>query len=184
MNAWAKRHPRLGKWLLVNADSDAFERPLTDGMLGLVGVSTLPLHPTAKSPAGRFAAASEGAFHMQADVYSYDEMEPVLEALVQVHGDLSHGERPFRKALARLHFRAPNGETSLDRRRQAIAPVYLRQVQKRRGKLVVRQIGVVPNVEQTFGGYFGPKTPPPGRNQPTCKRRKPPPWVNSVPRTR
>jgi branched-chain amino acid transport system substrate-binding protein len=184
MNYWAELHPRLGKWLLVNADSDALEGPLTERVRGLVGVSILPLHPAAKSPAGRFEAASKHAFHMQADVYSYDEMEPVLEALEKVHGDLSHRQRAFQTALARLTFLAPNGTTTLDGRHQAIAPTYLRQVQKRHGKLVVRQIAVVPNVEQTFGGYFRSKMPPPGRQQPACMRRKPPAWVNSVPTTR
>jgi branched-chain amino acid transport system substrate-binding protein len=112
-------------------------------------------------------------------------MEPVLEALQKVQGDLAHGERPFQKALARLRFRAPNGVTSLDARRQAIAPIYLGRVEKNpRGKLVVRQIAVLPNVEQTFGGYFSPATPPPGRTQPKCKRWKPPAWVKSVPTTR
>ena len=195
MNAWAKRYPRWGQRLLVNADqfnaalkgSDAFNGQERDGMRGLVGVSNWPLDPAPTSPAGRFATASARFFPGmgEADFYSYDEMEPVLEALKQVHGDLSHGQRQFRKTLARLHFSAPNGPTTLDARRQAIAPMYLRRVERRHGKLVVRQIAVVPNVEQTFGGYFGPKTAPPGRSQPICRRmKKPPPWVRSVPTTR
>jgi len=184
MRALAKRYPSFGKRLLVNA---AALGPPTHRMLRLVGVSTMPLQPTPKSPAGRFNAASQSYFPgIGADFYSYDAMEPVLRALEQVHGDLSNGERRFQKALAGVHFRAPNGETSLDGTRQAIAPTYLERVEKdAQGKLVVRQIGVIPGVEQTFGGYFGPGTPPPGRKQPACKHvTKPPPWVSSVPTTR
>jgi branched-chain amino acid transport system substrate-binding protein len=189
MNAWAKRYPRWGQRLLVNADqfsSDALKGPKRDGMRGLVGVSNWPLDPAPTSPAGRFATASARFFPGMgtADFYSYDEMEPVLEALKQVHGDLSQGQRQFRKALAQLHFSAPNGPTTLDARHQAIAPTYLRRVERKHGKLVVRQIAVIPKVEQTFGGYFSPTTPPPGRNQPVCRRRKPPAWVSSVPATK
>ena len=153
-------------------------------MRGLVGVSTWPFAPTAASR--RFEAASARWFGHgnHADFPSYDAMEPLLEALRLVHGDLSHGERPFQRALERLTFHAPNGTTTLDARRQAIVPNYLGQVQKRHGKLVVHQVAVIPNVEQTFGGYFSRKTPPPGRQQPTCRRRKPPAWVSSVPATR
>jgi branched-chain amino acid transport system substrate-binding protein len=181
-------HPRLGERLLVNMDPSAraLWGPLTEQMLGLVGVSMWPLRPTPATR--RFATAAKSAFpdlHGRPDFYSYDAMEPVLEALQKVQGDLSHGERPFQKALAGLRFRAPNGVTSLDARRQAIAPIYLGRVEKNpHGKLVVRQIAVLPNVEQTFGGYFTPATSPPGRTHPKCKRWKPPAWVNSVPTTR
>lgn len=155
-------------------------------MLGLVGVSSGPLVRTAEYH--HYANASASAFpglQGTADLSSYDAMKRVLEALGQVHGDLSHRGRRFRRALARLHFTAPDGQLmSLDGRRQAIVQTYLRLVEKdARGRLVVRQIGVVPNVEQTFGGYFGPTTHPPSRH-PLCKRRKPPTWVNSVPTTR
>jgi len=186
MAALERRYPRLGHRLLVNADlsSDAFTGHLTNRMIGLVGVSTWPWTPTPESRA--FTAASKRHFGgTKADFYSYDEMEPVLEALAHVHGNLSEGEGQFQTALARLHFRAPNGPTSLDARHQAIAPTYLGRVDRNaQGKLVVRQIAVIPNVEQTFGGYFRPTTPPPSTTRPGCRRRNPPPWVSSVPATR
>jgi branched-chain amino acid transport system substrate-binding protein len=186
MAAWKTRYPRVGRRLLVNADlsSDAFTGRLTRGMLGLVGVSTWPWTPTPESRA--FTTASQRYFgRTGADVSSYDEMEPLLEALARVHGDLSNGERQFQKALGRLHFKAPNGPTSLDARRQAIAPTYLGRVERNaQGKLVVRQIAVIPNVEQTFGGYFRPGARPPSATGPACRRGKPPPWTNSVPATR
>jgi branched-chain amino acid transport system substrate-binding protein len=180
--ALAKRYPHLGDRLLVN-----LYQPLNDGMVGLVGVSSWPLAPTAGSR--RFASSSAHAFPGRpayfADFYTYDAMEPVLEALKQAHGDLSHGERRLQQALARLTFRAPNGTTSLDGRRQAIAPIYLGRVEKNaHGTLVIRQIGVVPKVEQTFGGFFSPATPPPSRRLPACRRGTPPAWASSVPTTK
>jgi hypothetical protein len=186
MIAWAKRHPNFGDQLLVNAHSNAFDSPLTKGVLGLVGVSTGPLVPTAGYQ--RYAADSATRFpglQGTADLSSYDAMERVLEALRQVHGDLSHREHRFRQALVRRHFVAPNGQPMyLDGRRQAIVQTYLRRVERdAQGKLVVRQIGVFPNVEQTFGGYFSQDTPPPSRH-PLCRRWTPPAWVSSVPTTR
>ena len=39
--------------------------------------------------------------------------------------------------------------------------------------------GYVPNVDQTFGGYFGPSKPAPGRNYPPCVKRKLP-WQGKI----
>jgi branched-chain amino acid transport system substrate-binding protein len=188
LTAWAKRRPRwsYARQFLVNADNADLKLPLRKGMLGLVGVSSGPLVPTAELH--RFVAASKRAFPgLQAtpDLSSYDAMERVLEALQRVRGDLSKRERRFQQALARLHFTAPNGQAmSFGARRQAVTSTYLRQVKRGvNGKLVARQIALVPNVEQTFGNYFSPATPPPSRH-PVCKRGTPPPWVKSVPTTR
>ena len=40
-------------------------------------------------------------------------------------------------------------------------------------------MGYVPNVDQTFGGYFGPNKPAPGRNYPPCVKRKLP-WQGKI----
>lgn len=193
MAALAKRYRRFRNRLLVNADpsnlaagqglSEAFRGSLKNRMLGIVGVSPWPLAGTPRSR--RYAARAAAAFPgVGTDFYSYDAMEPVLQALKRVHGDLSRREQRFQHALARLTFQAPNGRTTLDGRHQAVAPTYLGRVGKDwHGQLLMRQIAVVPKVEQTYGGYFSSASPPPGRH-PVCKRRTPPPWVNSVPATR
>jgi len=107
-----------------------------------------------------------------------DSMEAALEALEHTRGDLSHGERAFRAALAATVLDSPNGRIRLDRNRQAIAPAYLsRVVLDRHGKPVLRTLRVVPGVEQTFGGYFSGTTPPPSAVAPTCRRAPPPPWA-------
>jgi branched-chain amino acid transport system substrate-binding protein len=112
-----------------------------------------------------------------------DAMEPVLEALQQVHGDLSHGERRLQAALARLRFDSPEGRRWVDSRHQEVGPIYLGRVEEggqvtRLGVVShVRQIRAVPKVEQTFGGYFSGTTPAPSRTQPTCRHGHPPPWA-------
>src|SRR5262249_41019650 len=74
MKALAKRYPRLGGRLLVNADPEgdsALSGRLRERMLGVVGASTLPWAHTAASR--RFATASNLHFGdpNEADVYTY-----------------------------------------------------------------------------------------------------------------
>ena len=108
----------------------------------------------------------------------FDSVEPVVEALEQVHGDLSRGERRLMAALADLNFASPEGPRRLDSRHQAIGVIYLGKMSRgKNGKLFVRQIRVVPNVDQTFGGYFSGRTPAPSRTRPACRHGNPPPWA-------
>ena len=112
------------------------------------------------------------------DVPYYNAMEAVLEALEHVHGDLSHGERRLMAALHRLQLDAPDGRIRLDANRQAIGPNYLSRVERDgRGQLVIRTFRTVPNVDQTFNGYFSATTPAASRTQPPCKHGNPPPWA-------
>ena len=71
-----------------------------------------------------------------------------------------------------------SGRIRLDRNRQAIVPAYLARVEvDRNGKPAMTTLRVVPDVEQTFGGYFNATTPPPTTTTPMCRRTKPPPWA-------
>jgi branched-chain amino acid transport system substrate-binding protein len=108
-----------------------------------------------------------------------DAMEAVLEALDRSGGDLSHGQREFRAALADIALISPNGRVRLDRNRQAIAPAYLSRVEiDGNAKPMLRTFRVVRNVDQTFGGYFGRSTAPPSSVAPACMRAAPPPWAH------
>ena len=107
----------------------------------------------------------------------FDSVEPAVEALEQVHGDLSRGERRLMDALARLKFDSPEGPRRLDSNHQAIGVIYLgKMVRDEKGKLTVRTIRVVPNVDQSFGGYFSGTTAV-SRTQPSCKRGHVPSWA-------
>jgi branched-chain amino acid transport system substrate-binding protein len=111
----------------------------------------------------------------------HDSMQAVLNALEQVHGDLSGGERRFQAALAKAKLDGLGiGPIRLDSNRQAVAPTYLVQYQwTGAGALVQRRIRVIPNVDQTFGGYFRANGPLPSRKYPPCHRATPPPWARS-----
>ena len=76
---------------------------------------------------------------------------------------------------------ANNGVLRLDSRRQAIQDQYPLQITKAAGAGTVTTsiVGYVPNVDQTFGGYFGPNKPAPGRNYPPCVKRKLP-WQGKI----
>src|ERR671930_291607 len=85
----------------------------------------------------------------------YDAMEATLEALEQVGGDVSNGERRLMRALGALRLESPTGPIRLDARRQAVAPNYLNRVDRGPDrKPVTRVVRTVHNVEQTFNGYF------------------------------
>jgi branched-chain amino acid transport system substrate-binding protein len=76
---------------------------------------------------------------------------------------------------------ANNGVLKLDSRRQAIQDEYPLQIVKAAGAGTVTSAiaGYVPNVDQTFGGYFGPNKPAPSRNYPPCVKRKLP-WQGKI----
>ena len=103
-------------------------------------------------------------------------MEAVLKALEAVEGDLSDDQRAFQSVLARTELDAPNGHVRLDENRQAIATNYLRHVTKTPKGLTTRTHTTLPNVEQSFNGYFG-SSEPLGRDTIACKHGNAPPWT-------
>ncbi|HEX2346066.1 MAG TPA: ABC transporter substrate-binding protein [Gaiellaceae bacterium] len=68
------------------------------------------------------------------------------------------------------------GLVKLDSRRQAIQDQFQLQIGKGGVPSIV---GFVPNVDQTFGGVFGPNKPAPGRAFPPCTKRKLP-WQGKI----
>ena len=109
----------------------------------------------------------------------YDSMQAVLKALERVHGDVAGNQRRFQAALATARLDGPLGPIRLDRNHQAIGANYLDQYQDGSGGVAQRTIRAVPNVEQTFGGYFHTNDPLPSRTYPPCRHGNPPPWVRS-----
>jgi branched-chain amino acid transport system substrate-binding protein len=180
LDAYRKRHPDIGRHVLTGAFSLFFVH-LDDRVRGLV-VGTPFLPGSGYPPWRRYAAAITKSFPGLAgpsgfDLSYYDATEPLLEALEAVRGDLSDGGRRFRQALQELRFDAPNGPIHLDRNRQAVGPNFLLRIEMSGGKFRAVPFRVVPNVEQTFGGYFSGSSPEPSRTQPACVRRPPPVWA-------
>jgi branched-chain amino acid transport system substrate-binding protein len=70
------------------------------------------------------------------------------------------------------------GRVALDSRRQAIQDQYQMRINPT-GKFGIAMAGYVPQVNQTFGGTFGPNKPAPGRAFPPCTKRKLP-WQGKI----
>jgi ABC-type branched-subunit amino acid transport system substrate-binding protein/DNA-binding beta-propeller fold protein YncE len=111
-----------------------------------------------------------GSSQQPPDLAYNSAMAATVSALTAVRGDLTGGERRFMRALARVRLITPMGPVRLDARRRAVALNYVVNAKN----IVFRRMS---GVEATFGGYFGPGDPPPGKATPACKRRKPPAWA-------
>jgi branched-chain amino acid transport system substrate-binding protein len=114
------------------------------------------------------------------DVLYYDAMETALRALEDVDGDLSDGHAAFREALAGLDYNSGHGRITLDDNRNSIADNFLFQVvadQTGDGVPDIKTLKTIPQVDQTFAGFFSDQTPSPDRENPKCEKATPPPWA-------
>ena len=110
----------------------------------------------------------------------YTAMEAIAQGLEQVEGDLSDDHAAFRDGLANLELEAPLGTIRLDENRQAIMDNFLQQIvedQTGDGIPDVQTLETIPEVDQTFAGFFSPETPSPDRTNPRCEEATPPPWT-------
>jgi branched-chain amino acid transport system substrate-binding protein len=181
------RHNLSRKVVLTSIGPGTSLYPLGARAAGIVAAGASLLLPGADARPGlargaRYRTAFTHAFPRIAkslsgifDVPYYDAMAATLQALDQVHGDLSGGERRFMAALAKVTLDAPNGRISLDAKHLGIGPNYVWQLQGPKLKPVV--IRTIPRVDASFGGYFKPTDPPPSETTPACVKRTPPPWA-------
>jgi ABC-type branched-subunit amino acid transport system substrate-binding protein len=173
-------HQNLSRRLLSNA-SLLYDPQIVARVRGLVVGGSLPFQPTSAIQgyvaafAKAFPAIPAASALSPLAVPYRDGVEAVLEALQRTDG--STGPK-LMAALAHLELDSPSGRIRLDRNRQAIGPNYLSRVTTGAdGKPSITTLRVVPDVEQTFGGYFKPDDPPPSRTSPACKHGNPPPWA-------
>lgn len=191
LERYAKTRPALSRSVVLNAYAltgldPAVTARLGDGLVGTVAAWDIP-GPFLPSFAAymkeyrrvfpRLADAADAGSHLF-DIYYNNAMEAVLRALKAVDGDLSDGQRRFRAALAAVKLDAPNGPIRLDANRQAIGSVYMFQVTGNdKGKLSIRLLKPIANVDASFGGHFGPGDPTPDRTRPPCRAGSPPAWA-------
>jgi branched-chain amino acid transport system substrate-binding protein len=179
MSAFLKRYSSLGhdlsRQLVSSAGLFADPRviPLAKGVVVGGSPAVQPTQPE-RAYMGAWAKAfptipENGALTALSLAYDVG-VEGALEALTRAHGTTG---RPFLAALTGLQLDSPLGRIRLDRDRQAIAPNYLSRVTGGG----IRTVRVVPDVEQTFGGYFTAAGPPPSETSPRCVKRTPPPWA-------
>ena len=82
------------------------------------------------------------------------------------------GQKKLQAAIGKVVIDGPYGTVKLDANRQAIIDAFYAQLYLKDGKLAVKTVGEVPNVDQTFGGSYSSKTPAPGRTFPPCVKKK------------
>ena len=105
----------------------------------------------------------------------------LVQGLNAVDGDLSDGHAAFREELATMTLEAPYGAVTLDENRQGIIDTFVAQLVLEGDEVVQKTVAIIPQVDQTFGGTFGPDTPPPSREDPACEAADLP-WVgNAIP---
>jgi branched-chain amino acid transport system substrate-binding protein len=179
LRRYSALHRDFAKRLLSSA-SVVYDPQVVALAHGLIVGGSIPLEPTPAVSA--YVAAFVKAFPRipaagaldPLTVPYRDGVEAALEALERAVG---RGQS-FRDALAQIELDSPAGLFHLDRNRQAVVPSYLsRIVAGAGGRPAIRTLRVVPNVEQTFGGYFKATDPPPSETSPACVRRTPPRWA-------
>jgi branched-chain amino acid transport system substrate-binding protein len=116
----------------------------------------------------------------------YTGMTALLKGLEAVNGDVSD-QKKLQEALAGVTLtgdEAPWGDVKLDERRQAISDVFVKEIVKDAngdGTPDVKTIRRIPQVDQTFAGFFTPESAAPSRTDPKCEKTdSPPPWVGKA----
>jgi hypothetical protein len=178
MSNFLKRYSSLGhdlsRQLVSSAGlfADPGVIPLADGVVvgGSPGQATQAQRALERGFAKAFPSIpAAGALTGLSLAYDIG-VEAALAALARAHGATG---RPLVDALGALQLGTPLGSIRLDRNRQAIGPNYLSRVDGG----AIKALRVVPDVEQTFGGYFTSAGPPPSEASPMCVKRAPPPWA-------
>jgi branched-chain amino acid transport system substrate-binding protein len=95
----------------------------------------------------------------------------LIKGLQAVKGDISGGQKKLQAAIGKVRIASPYGPLHLDKNRQAVLNVFYQQLFTKSGKLAIKTVGEVPNVDQTFGGTYSSSTPAPGRSFPTCVKK-------------
>jgi branched-chain amino acid transport system substrate-binding protein len=148
-----------------------------NALVGMGGGSPVPLGGTTSAWKSYVAGISKVYPKTPADslftVLYYDGMQAIIQGLQKTNGSVTN----LGATLAKLQPSFPNGKVRLDANRNSIQPAYVVKIVTKGGKLQFKTIKTIPNVTQTFGGLFGPKSPPPGRNLPACTKGTPPPWA-------
>jgi branched-chain amino acid transport system substrate-binding protein len=103
----------------------------------------------------------------------------LIKGLQAVKGDISGGQKALQAAIKQAVLPTAYGTIHLGKYNQGVVPIYYAQLYTKGGKLAVKTVGYIPNVDQTFGGTFSASTPAPGRTSPACVKRSLP-WIGKT----
>ena len=171
-----------GKFLLGGSSvMDPTSFTVGDQLEGLTGGSPVPLGGSTSDWKAYISGFGKAFPKAPGDslftVLYYDGMEAILQGLEQVKGSLDD-PKAFQDALTGLTPTFPNGSVKLDENRNSVQPAYVVQIVKDGGNLGFKVVKSIPEVDQTFGGLFGPDSPEPSRTEPAKATGNPPPWAS------
>jgi len=115
----------------------------------------------------------------------YTAGQALVKGLEAVDGDISD-PKALQDALAEVTLsgdEAPWGDVKLDDNRQAISDIFVKRIVKDKtgdGVPDVATFRRIPEVDQTFGGFFSAESPAPDRQNPKCEKQDPPAWVGKA----
>jgi branched-chain amino acid transport system substrate-binding protein len=115
----------------------------------------------------------------------YTAGQALVKGLEAVDGDVSD-PKALQDALAEVTLsgdEAPWGDVKLDENRQAISDIFVKRIVKDKtgdGVPDVATFRRIPEVDQTFGGFFSAESPAPDRQNPKCEKQDPPAWVGKA----
>jgi branched-chain amino acid transport system substrate-binding protein len=115
----------------------------------------------------------------------YTAGRALVKGLEAVDGDISD-QKQLQEELANVELtgeEAPYGDVKLDENNQAISNIFVKRIVKDKsgdGVPDVETFARIPDVDQTFGGFFSAETPAPDRENPKCEKREPPSWVGKA----
>ena len=167
-----------------DGDFDRFARQLVGAYVG--GFGTAPGLRTKQAKAyeaiiARWYPGLRGG--NQADRFVYDYFNATwafVRGLRAAAGDISKLAANLPPTSRSGYEVSDAGLVRLDENRQAIQDEYPLQIVKgRHGQPTAVVVAQVPNVDQSFGGLFAKTSPPPGRTQPACSKRKLP-WQGKI----
>jgi branched-chain amino acid transport system substrate-binding protein len=184
--AYAQRGSDLGRHLLLGPDAMVFAdrktlRSLAPLLTGVV-MSSFGEYQTTGSAWQAFVRRYAARFRNLAVLDNpankplYVDYYTSAEALARALRRSRAGGNALRNALAETAVDGPAGPVRLDPNRQAIVSTYLLRFDPA-SRSLLPTMKVVPNVEQSFGGYFNARTPPPSLSRPGCHRAQPPAWA-------
>ena len=115
----------------------------------------------------------------------YTAGQALIKGLEAVDGDISD-QKALQDALAKVTLsgdEAPWGDVKLDENHQAISDIFVKRIVKDKtgdGVPDVQTFRRIPEVDQTFGGFFSADSPAPDRQNPKCEKKEPPSWVGKA----
>jgi branched-chain amino acid transport system substrate-binding protein len=124
------KKPLIGGAILVDGTVLGSKADIGDAALDTIGGGPVPDDSYSSPDWNKFKAqlAAAGTGPNIFSVLGYNSAKSMLAGLVAVKGDLSNGQKAYRKVLSNLKWNTPTGPLSMDKNRNAIVSNFIYQV--------------------------------------------------------